>query len=58
MYLKNVGLFHMKCLHSQRARLLDNTETLERSSRRLDHGYRIALETGKSGIFCIANLIQ
>ncbi|CAG5127306.1 unnamed protein product, partial [Candidula unifasciata] len=33
----------------QRARLLDNTETLERSSRRLDHGYRIALETEQIG---------
>ncbi|RUS89579.1 hypothetical protein EGW08_002697 [Elysia chlorotica] len=33
----------------QRARLLDNTETLERTSRRLDHGYRIAIETEQMG---------
>ncbi|KAK3559471.1 hypothetical protein QTP86_013648 [Hemibagrus guttatus] len=31
---------------SQRAHLLDNTEKLERSSRRLDAGYQIAVETG------------
>lgn len=31
----------------QRAHLLDNTERLERSSRRLDAGYQIAVETGK-----------
>uniref|UniRef100_A0A674BA95 Vesicle transport through interaction with t-SNAREs 1A n=1 Tax=Salmo trutta TaxID=8032 RepID=A0A674BA95_SALTR len=30
---------------SQRAHLLDNTEKLERSSRRLDAGYQIAVET-------------
>ncbi|XP_059158669.1 vesicle transport through interaction with t-SNAREs homolog 1A-like [Physella acuta] len=33
----------------QRARLLDNSETLERTSRRLDHGYRIAIETEQMG---------
>ncbi|KAH9504033.1 Vesicle transport through interaction with t-SNAREs 1A [Bulinus truncatus] len=33
----------------QRTRLLDNTETLERSGRRLDHGYRIAVETEQIG---------
>ncbi|CAL1545355.1 unnamed protein product, partial [Lymnaea stagnalis] len=33
----------------QRARLLDNTETLERTGRRLDHGYRIAIETEQIG---------
>lgn len=30
----------------QRQRLLDNTETLDRASRRLEHGYKITLETG------------
>lgn len=33
----------------QRARLLDNTETLERGSRKLDHGYRVILETEEMG---------
>uniref|UniRef100_A0A4W5RWY9 Vesicle transport through interaction with t-SNAREs 1A n=1 Tax=Hucho hucho TaxID=62062 RepID=A0A4W5RWY9_9TELE len=32
-------------LESQRAHLLDNTEKLERSSRRLEAGYQIAVET-------------
>ncbi|XP_041424383.1 vesicle transport through interaction with t-SNAREs 1A L homeolog isoform X4 [Xenopus laevis] len=31
---------------SQRAHLLDNTERLERSSRRLEAGYQVAVETG------------
>uniref|UniRef100_A0AAQ5Z1F0 Vesicle transport v-SNARE N-terminal domain-containing protein n=1 Tax=Amphiprion ocellaris TaxID=80972 RepID=A0AAQ5Z1F0_AMPOC len=31
---------------NQRAHLLDNTEKLERSSRRLEAGYQIAVETG------------
>ena len=31
----------------KRARLLDNTERLERSSHKLEQGYRIAVETGK-----------
>ncbi|XP_039991278.1 vesicle transport through interaction with t-SNAREs homolog 1A isoform X6 [Xiphias gladius] len=35
---------------SQRAHLLDNTEKLERSSRRLEAGYQIAVETGSSRI--------
>lgn len=33
-------------LFSQRARLLDNTEKLERGSRRLQDGYRVIMETG------------
>ncbi|XP_076419440.1 vesicle transport through interaction with t-SNAREs homolog 1A isoform X7 [Peromyscus maniculatus bairdii] len=33
---------------NQRAHLLDNTERLERSSRRLEAGYQIAVETGKN----------
>ncbi|XP_035564040.1 vesicle transport through interaction with t-SNAREs homolog 1A isoform X10 [Canis lupus familiaris] len=33
---------------NQRAHLLDNTERLERSSRRLEAGYQIAVETGAS----------
>lgn len=33
----------------QRQRLLDNTESLERTSRRLDHGYKITLETEQLG---------
>lgn len=32
----------------QRAHLLDNTERLERSSRRLEAGYQIAVDTGKN----------
>ncbi|KAG8431895.1 hypothetical protein GDO86_019562 [Hymenochirus boettgeri] len=32
---------------SQRAHLLDNSERLERSSRRLEAGYQVAVETGK-----------
>ncbi|XP_029328309.1 vesicle transport through interaction with t-SNAREs homolog 1A isoform X2 [Mus caroli] len=32
---------------NQRAHLLDNTERLERSSRRLEAGYQIAVETGR-----------
>lgn len=34
----------------QRAHLLDNTEKLERSSRRLEAGYQIAVETGMFGL--------
>lgn len=30
-----------------RSRLLENTEKLERSNRRLDEGYRVCIETGK-----------
>ncbi|KAJ8284605.1 hypothetical protein COCON_G00034550 [Conger conger] len=33
-------------LREERAHLLDNTERLERSSRRLEAGYQIAVETG------------
>ncbi|XP_076460070.1 vesicle transport through interaction with t-SNAREs homolog 1A-like [Babylonia areolata] len=33
----------------QRTRLLDNTERLERSSRKLEQGYRIAVETEEIG---------
>ena len=32
----------------QRTRLLDNSERLERSGRKLETGYRIAVETGNS----------
>ncbi|KAH0623744.1 hypothetical protein JD844_006840 [Phrynosoma platyrhinos] len=35
-------------LREERAHLLDNTERLERSSRRLEAGYQIAVETGKN----------
>ncbi|XP_032463836.1 vesicle transport through interaction with t-SNAREs homolog 1A isoform X13 [Phocoena sinus] len=35
---------------NQRAHLLDNTERLERSSRRLEAGYQIAVETAPSVI--------
>ncbi|XP_029562421.1 vesicle transport through interaction with t-SNAREs homolog 1A isoform X4 [Salmo trutta] len=41
---------------SQRAHLLDNTEKLERSSRRLDAGYQIAVETEQVGQEILANL--
>lgn len=40
----------------QRTRLLDNTERLERSTRRLEAGYRIAVETEKIGQGVIDNL--
>lgn len=40
-------IFHSRFLF-QRAHLLDNTERLERSSRRLEAGYQIAVETGKN----------
>ncbi|MED6238249.1 Vesicle transport through interaction with t-SNAREs 1A, partial [Ataeniobius toweri] len=36
---------------SQRAHLLDNTERLERSSRRLEAGYQIAVETASPIFF-------
>lgn len=42
--------------NDQRARLLDNTERLERSTRRLEAGYRIAVETEKMGQEVIDNL--
>ncbi|XP_039273078.1 vesicle transport through interaction with t-SNAREs homolog 1A-like [Styela clava] len=42
--------------NDQRTRLLDNTERLERSTRRLEAGYRIAVETEKIGQDVIDNL--
>ncbi|XP_053548715.1 vesicle transport through interaction with t-SNAREs homolog 1A isoform X2 [Bombina bombina] len=41
---------------SQRAHLLDNTERLERSSRRLEAGYQIAVETEQIGQNILENL--
>ncbi|XP_056627000.1 vesicle transport through interaction with t-SNAREs homolog 1A isoform X2 [Triplophysa dalaica] len=41
---------------TQRAHLLDNTESLERSSRRLDAGYQIAVETEQIGQEILTNL--
>uniref|UniRef100_A0A3B3R7C0 Vesicle transport through interaction with t-SNAREs homolog 1A n=1 Tax=Paramormyrops kingsleyae TaxID=1676925 RepID=A0A3B3R7C0_9TELE len=41
---------------NQRAHLLDNTERLERSSRRLEAGYQIAVETEQVGQEILANL--
>ncbi|KAJ1140374.1 hypothetical protein NDU88_006728 [Pleurodeles waltl] len=41
---------------SQRAHLLDNTERLERSSRRLEAGYQIAVETEQIGQDILENL--
>ncbi|XP_071985390.1 vesicle transport through interaction with t-SNAREs homolog 1A isoform X2 [Engystomops pustulosus] len=43
---------------SQRAHLLDNTERLERSSRRLEAGYQIAVETEQVGQNILENLSQ
>ncbi|XP_077114139.1 vesicle transport through interaction with t-SNAREs homolog 1A isoform X2 [Ranitomeya variabilis] len=43
---------------SQRAHLLDNTEKLERSSRRLEAGYQIAVETEQVGQNILENLSQ
>ncbi|XP_018425613.1 PREDICTED: vesicle transport through interaction with t-SNAREs homolog 1A isoform X2 [Nanorana parkeri] len=43
---------------SQRAHLLDNTEMLERSSRRLEAGYQIAVETEQIGQNILENLSQ
>ncbi|KAL3875797.1 hypothetical protein ACJMK2_033713 [Sinanodonta woodiana] len=40
----------------QRARLLDNTEKLERSSRKLEHGYRVVLETEQIGAQVLEDL--
>ncbi|XP_070545249.1 vesicle transport through interaction with t-SNAREs homolog 1A-like isoform X2 [Ptychodera flava] len=40
----------------QRARLLDNTEKLDRTNRRLEHGYRIAVETEQVGADILENL--
>ncbi|XP_032359016.1 vesicle transport through interaction with t-SNAREs homolog 1A isoform X6 [Etheostoma spectabile] len=41
---------------NQRAHLLDNTEKLERSSRRLEAGYQIAVETEQVGQEILSNL--
>ncbi|XP_026996224.1 vesicle transport through interaction with t-SNAREs homolog 1A isoform X1 [Tachysurus fulvidraco] len=43
-------------LREERAHLLDNTERLERSSRRLDAGYQIAVETEQIGQEILSNL--
>ncbi|KAE8589369.1 hypothetical protein XENTR_v10017542 [Xenopus tropicalis] len=43
---------------SQRAHLLDNTERLERSSRRLEAGYQVAVETEQIGQNILENLNQ
>ncbi|XP_043911787.1 vesicle transport through interaction with t-SNAREs homolog 1A isoform X1 [Protopterus annectens] len=43
-------------LREERAHLLDNTEKLERSSRRLEAGYQIAVETEQVGQEILENL--
>ncbi|XP_039632412.1 vesicle transport through interaction with t-SNAREs homolog 1A isoform X4 [Polypterus senegalus] len=43
-------------LREERAHLLDNTERLERSSRRLEAGYQIAVETEQVGQEILENL--
>ncbi|XP_072523431.1 vesicle transport through interaction with t-SNAREs homolog 1A isoform X1 [Salminus brasiliensis] len=43
-------------LREERAHLLDNTERLERSSRRLEAGYQIAVETEQIGQEILSNL--
>ncbi|KAM9325258.1 vesicle transport through interaction with t-SNAREs homolog 1A isoform 1-T1 [Gastrophryne carolinensis] len=45
-------------LQEERAHLLDNTERLERSSRRLEAGYQIAVETEQIGQNILENLSQ
>lgn len=40
----------------QRTHLLDNTERLERSNRRLDEGYRVCIETEEIGESILDNL--
>ena len=40
----------------QKQRLLDNSETLERSSERLTQGYRVALETEQIGAMILNDL--
>ncbi|XP_013385965.1 vesicle transport through interaction with t-SNAREs homolog 1A [Lingula anatina] len=40
----------------QRTRLLDNTERLERSSKRLEHGYQTVLETEQIGAAVLDDL--
>ncbi|XP_064615390.1 vesicle transport through interaction with t-SNAREs homolog 1A-like [Liolophura sinensis] len=44
-----LGLEDIQDSSDQRSRLLDNSENLERSSRRLDHGYRTVVETEEIG---------
>ena len=44
------------CFYLQRARLLDNTERLENSSRHLEVGYRVATETEQIGQDILDNL--
>jgi len=41
---------------SQRSRLLDNSERIERSSRRLDEGYKLCIETEQIGQDILGNL--
>ncbi|XP_040217556.1 vesicle transport through interaction with t-SNAREs homolog 1A isoform X5 [Rana temporaria] len=45
-------------LREERAHLLDNTERLDRSSRRLEAGYQIAVETEQIGQNILENLNQ
>uniref|UniRef100_A0A803JQ93 Vesicle transport through interaction with t-SNAREs 1A n=2 Tax=Xenopus tropicalis TaxID=8364 RepID=A0A803JQ93_XENTR len=45
-------------LREERAHLLDNTERLERSSRRLEAGYQVAVETEQIGQNILENLNQ
>ncbi|XP_053306184.1 vesicle transport through interaction with t-SNAREs homolog 1A isoform X1 [Spea bombifrons] len=45
-------------LREERAHLLDNTERLERSSRRLEAGYQVAIETEQVGQSILENLSQ
>ncbi|XP_018082719.1 vesicle transport through interaction with t-SNAREs homolog 1A isoform X3 [Xenopus laevis] len=45
-------------LREERAHLLDNTERLERSSRRLQAGYQVAVETEQIGQGILENLSQ
>uniref|UniRef100_A0A671NEP8 Vesicle transport through interaction with t-SNAREs homolog 1A-like n=1 Tax=Sinocyclocheilus anshuiensis TaxID=1608454 RepID=A0A671NEP8_9TELE len=47
---------HLIKLREERAHLLDNTEKLERSSRRLEAGYQIAVETEQVGQEILTNL--
>uniref|UniRef100_G3NBN3 Vesicle transport through interaction with t-SNAREs 1A n=1 Tax=Gasterosteus aculeatus aculeatus TaxID=481459 RepID=G3NBN3_GASAC len=47
---------HADVPNEERAHLLDNTEKLERSSRRLEAGYQIAVETEQVGQEILSNL--
>lgn len=42
----------------QKQRLLDNSERLERTSKHLQEGYRIAVETEQIGAQVLSNLAQ